>query len=110
MSTYFFMKTDKVKYLTKEATTQWSGLKCRSISFGNSYDISKVQTSSAIEQERMRDELDETMNKVSLRTKEKASKDDKKGYNVYSADQKVLFLYYLQVRLYKMRKLLDCLV
>ena len=39
--------------------------------------------------------------KHDIRTKEKTSKDDKEGYNVYSADQKVLFLYYLQVRLYK---------
>ncbi|KAL4205923.1 hypothetical protein AB4K20DRAFT_1952748 [Rhizopus microsporus] len=39
----------------------------------------KYKQAQPSEQERMRDELDETMNKVSLRTKEKASKDDKKG-------------------------------
>ncbi|KAL4213883.1 hypothetical protein AB4K20DRAFT_1386254 [Rhizopus microsporus] len=64
----------------------------------------KYKQAQPSEQERMRDELDETMNEVSLRTKEKTSKDDKEGYNVYSADQKVLFLYYLQVRLYKAAK------
>lgn len=44
------------------------------------------------------------MNEVSLRAKEKTSKDGKIGYNVYSSDQKALFLYYLQVKLYKAAK------
>ncbi|KAG1444503.1 hypothetical protein G6F46_012589 [Rhizopus delemar] len=61
----------------------------------------KYKQAQPSEQERMRDELDETMNEVSLRTKEKTSEDGKKGHNVYSPDQKVLFLYYLQVKLYK---------
>lgn len=52
----------------------------------------------------MRDELDETMNEVSLRVKEKTSENGKNGYNVYSPNQKVLFLSYLQVKLYKAAK------
>ncbi|KAI9480264.1 MAG: hypothetical protein EXX96DRAFT_480208, partial [Benjaminiella poitrasii] len=102
---FFFMKTDKVKYLTKEATTQWSGhVLISPYSLETLTTFQKYKQAQPSEQERMRDELNETMNKMSLRTKEKTSKDDKKGYNVYSADQKVLFLYYLQVRLYKAAK------
>ena len=42
--------------------------------------------------------------KHDIKTKEETSKDDEEWYNVYSADQEVLFLYYLQVRLYKAAK------
>ncbi|KAG1499318.1 hypothetical protein G6F47_010792 [Rhizopus delemar] len=56
------------------------------------------------EQEWMRGELDETMNEVALRTKEECNKKSWKSYKIYSPDQKALFLYYLQVKLYKAAK------
>ncbi|KAG1489538.1 hypothetical protein G6F49_012200 [Rhizopus delemar] len=56
------------------------------------------------EQEWMRGELDETMNEVALRTKKEGNKKSGKSYKIYSPDRKVLFLYYLQVKLYKAAK------
>ncbi|KAI8641033.1 hypothetical protein BD408DRAFT_368861, partial [Parasitella parasitica] len=44
------------------------------------------------------------MNEVVLRTKEEGNKKSGKSYKIYSPDQKVLFLYYLQVKLYKAAK------
>ncbi|OAD74850.1 hypothetical protein PHYBLDRAFT_144210 [Phycomyces blakesleeanus NRRL 1555(-)] len=52
----------------------------------------------------MRSKLDENMNKVSLRVNEEDNNVTKKSYKVYSPDQKVLFLYYLQVKLFKAAK------
>jgi uncharacterized pyridoxamine 5'-phosphate oxidase family protein len=49
----------------------------------------------------MRGEFDDTMNVVALRIKEEGNKKSRKSYIVYSPDQKVLFMYYLQVKLYK---------
>ncbi|KAG0906821.1 hypothetical protein G6F57_010311 [Rhizopus arrhizus] len=66
--------------------------------------LQKYQQAQPTEQERMRGDLDETMNEVALRTKEEGSKKSRKSYKVYSADQKVLFLYYLQVKLCKAAK------
>jgi hypothetical protein len=48
--------------------------------------------------------MDETMNEVALRTKEEGNKKSGKSYKIYSPDQKVLFLYYLQVKWYKAAK------
>lgn len=49
----------------------------------------------------MRGEFDETMNEVALKIKEEGNKKSRKCYIVYSPDQKILFLYYLQVKLHK---------
>lgn len=66
--------------------------------------LRKYKQAQPSEQEEMRGELDETMIEVGLRAKEKTFGDSKKGYNIYSPDQKVLFLYYLQVKLFKAAK------
>lgn len=63
----------------------------------------KYQQAQPSEQEWMRGELDETMNEVALRTKEEGNKKSGKSYKIYSPDQRVPFLYYLQVKLYKAR-------
>lgn len=66
--------------------------------------LRKYQQAQPFEQEQMRGELDEIMNEVALRTKEEGNKKSRKSYKVYFPDQKVLFLYYLQVKLYKAAK------
>lgn len=66
--------------------------------------LRKYQDAQPSEQKEIRGSLDETINEVSVRAKEEDSKPKGKAYKVYSPDQKVLFLYYLRVKLYKAAK------
>ncbi|OAD75185.1 hypothetical protein PHYBLDRAFT_167503 [Phycomyces blakesleeanus NRRL 1555(-)] len=88
MSTYFFYENGQGKIYDEQGNDamEWS---------------EEAQPS---EQEQMRGELDENMNEVYLRVNEEDNNVTKKSYKVYSPVQKVLFLYYLQVKLFKAAK------
>ena len=105
MSTYFFYENGQGKEFDERGNNAMEWVEdVDPFHLETLTTFRKYKQAQPFEQERMRDELDETMNEVSLRAKEKTSEDGKIGYNVYSSDQKALFLYYLQVKLYKAAK------
>lgn len=105
MNTYFFMKTDKEKFSTNKDNDAMKWVEeVDPFHLETLMILQMYQQAQLSEQEQMRGELDETTNEVTLRAKEKNTEDGKKGNNVYSPDQKDLFLYYLQVKLYKAAK------
>lgn len=105
MSTYFFYENEQEKIYDEQGKDAMEWVEeVDPFHLETLTTLRKYQQAQSSEQEWMRGELDETMNEVALRTKEEGNKKSGKSYKIYSPDQKVLFLYYLQVKLYKAAK------